>query len=222
MGFPLDGWLSAVDAVLAAACAWLVLGAAAMSAPASLRLARALYPAGALVGVALGATALASLAGAESTRVLPLGLPGLPFHARLDALSAFFVLLLASVAAGVSAYTAGYLRHGAETVPGVQCLCYHVFLASMALVLVADDAYFFMVAWETMALASFFLVTSDHRHAEIRRAGYLYLLIAHLGAISILLCFGALQAGTGDYTFDAMRALQQPAGCCSARIASKL
>src|ERR1051326_9214293 len=85
----------------------------------------------------------------------------------------------------------------AETAPGVQCLCYHVFLASMALVLVADDAYFFMVAWETMALASFFLVTSDHRHAEIRRAGYLYLLIAHLGAISILLCFGALQAGTG-------------------------
>jgi len=41
-----------------------------------------------------------------------------------------------------------------------------------------------------MALSSFFLVTSDHRHAEIRRAGYLYLLIAHLGAISILLCFG--------------------------------
>src|SRR2546422_11316421 len=50
------------------------------------------------------------------------------------------------------------------------------------------------------------------RHAEIRRAGYLYLLIAHLGAISILLCFGALQAGTGDYTFDAMRRIEQPAG----------
>ena len=222
MGFPLGGWLSAVDAVLAAACAWLVLGAAAVSAPASLRLSRALYPAGALVGLALGATALASLAGTESTRVLPLGLPGLPFHARLDALSAFFLLLLASVAAGVSVYTTGYLRHGTQTAPGVQCLCYHVFLASMALVLVADDAYFFMVAWETMALASFFLVTSDHRHAEIRRAGYLYLLIAHLGAISILLCFGALQAGTGDYRFDAMRALQQPAGWGSVAFALAL
>jgi formate hydrogenlyase subunit 3/multisubunit Na+/H+ antiporter MnhD subunit len=82
----------------------------------------------------------------------------------------------------------------------------------MALVLVADDAYFFMVAWETMALSSFFLVTSDHRHAEIRRAGYLYILIAHLGAISILLCFGALQSGTGNYTFEGMRTLQLPAG----------
>jgi formate hydrogenlyase subunit 3/multisubunit Na+/H+ antiporter MnhD subunit len=223
MGFPLGGWLSGVDAVLAAACAWLALGAAAMAAPASLRLsARVLYPVGALVGLALGATALASLSGGESTRVLPLGLPGLPFHARLDALSAFFLLLLAAVAAGVSVYTAGYVRHGTGAAPGLQCLFHHLFLASMALVLVADDAYFFMVAWETMALSSFFLVTSDHRHAEIRRAGYLYLLIAHLGAISILLCFGALQAGTGDYSFDAMRALQQPAGWSSVAFALAL
>jgi hydrogenase-4 component B len=223
MGFPLGGWPSGVDAVLAAACAWIALGAAAMAAPGSLRLsARVLYPAGALVGLALGATALASVGGAESTRVLPLGLPGLPFHARLDALSAFFLLLLAAVAAAVSVYTAGYLRHGTGTAPGLQCLCHHLFLASMALVLIADDAYFFMVAWESMALSSFFLVTSDHRHAEIRRAGYLYLLIAHLGAISILLCFGALQGGTGDYSFDAMRALQQPAGWGSVAFALAL
>jgi formate hydrogenlyase subunit 3/multisubunit Na+/H+ antiporter MnhD subunit len=222
MGFPL-GLASGVDAVLAAACAWIALGAAGMAAPGNLRLsARVLYPAGALVGVALGAAALASVGDAESTRVLPLGLPGLPFHARLDALSAFFLLLLAAVAAGVSVYTAGYLRHSPGAAPGVQCLCHHVFLASMALVLVADDAYFFMVAWETMALSSFFLVTSDHRHAEIRRAGYLYLLIAHLGAISLLLCFGALQAGTGDYSFDAMRALQPSAGWGSVAFALAL
>jgi len=63
-----------------------------------------------------------------------------------------------------------------------------------------------------MALSSFFLVTSDHRHAEIRRAGYCISSLRTLGAISILLCFGALQAGTGDYTFDAMRRTEQPAG----------
>ena len=97
---------------------------------------------------------------------------------------------------------------GEGALPGVQCLWYHLFLASMALVLVADDAYGFMVAWESMAVSSFFLVTSDHRQAEIRRAGYLYLLIAHVGAIAILLCFGVLQGGTHDYTFGAMRAVQ--------------
>ena len=205
-----------LDAALAAALAWIALGLAAVAAPHSLRLAtRFAYPAGALVGLALAAVALGALGEAPSARVLPLGLPELPFHARLDALSAFFLLLLGAVAAPVSLFFAGYARAGETTPPGLQCLCYHVFLASMALVLLADDAYFFMVAWETMALSSFFLVTSDHRHAEIRRAGFLYLLIAHIGAISILLCFGALQAGTGDYRFEGIRNVQQPAGWAS-------
>ena len=76
----------------------------------------------------------------------------------------------------------------------------------MALVLLADDAYLFMVAWETMAISSYFLVTTDHKIPEIRSAGFLYLLIAHVGAIAILLCFGVMQGGHGDYTFAAMRA----------------
>jgi formate hydrogenlyase subunit 3/multisubunit Na+/H+ antiporter MnhD subunit len=65
-----------------------------------------------------------------------------------------------------------------------------------------------MVAWETMALSSFFLVTAEHRHAEIRRAGYLYLLLAHIGAMAILLSFGVMAGSAGDYTFDAMRAFR--------------
>jgi formate hydrogenlyase subunit 3/multisubunit Na+/H+ antiporter MnhD subunit len=84
-------------------------------------------------------------------------------------------------------------------------LQYHVFLASMAMVMLADDAYLFMVAWETMALSSYFLVTSQHRIPEIRRAGFLYLLMAHVGAICILLSFGVLQGGSWQFTFDAMR-----------------
>jgi hydrogenase-4 component B len=199
--------MSPLDLSLLAAGVWIAIGCAGLALPS-----RLLYPAGAVVGLALGAIALSALFGQTSARVLPLGLPDLPFHARLDALSAFFLLLLGGVAAGVSVFACGYLRASQGSPPGLVCLCYHVFLASMALVLVADDAYFFMVAWETMALSSFFLVTSDHRHAEIRRAGYLYILIAHVGAISILLCFGALQAGTGDYSFEGMRALQLPAG----------
>jgi formate hydrogenlyase subunit 3/multisubunit Na+/H+ antiporter MnhD subunit len=213
---PAGSTLAAIDAVLGCAAAWIAIGLAAVVAPRSLRLTRALYPAGALVGLALSAIALADLSQAPGTRVLPLGLPDLPFHARVDALSAFFLLLLGAVAAGVSMYAGGYARGGETTAPGLQCLCFHVFLASMALVLVADDAYFFMVAWETMALSSFFLVTSEHRDAAIRRAGFLYLVIAHVGALAILLCFGVLQAGTGDYRFETMRLLQHPAGWASA------
>jgi len=168
--------------------------------------ARVLFPLGALLGLALAVLAALALFAAPQTAVLPIGLPDLPFHFRLDGLSAFFLMVIAAAAAGVSAFAAGYFRKGEGAPPGLLCLQYHVFLAAMALVVLADDAYCFMVMWETMALSSFFLVTTNHRVAEIRRAGYLYLLIAHVGAIAILLCFGVLQANTGDYGFDNMRA----------------
>jgi formate hydrogenlyase subunit 3/multisubunit Na+/H+ antiporter MnhD subunit len=137
--------------------------------------------------------------------VLPLGLPDLPFHIRLDALSSFFLLLLGLAGTGISTFAAGYFRSGEGTAPALLCLHYHVFLAAMAMVILADDAYLFMVAWETMALSSYFLVTSHHRIPEIRSAGFLYLVMAHVGATCILLTFGVLQGGSWQFTFDAMR-----------------
>ncbi|HEX6138444.1 MAG TPA: hydrogenase 4 subunit B [Casimicrobiaceae bacterium] len=196
---------SPLTAIALAIAAWLAIGALGLVRPRLLRVVRVLFPIGAAIGVALVAIALAALARAPEAAVLPLGLPDLPFHLRVDALSAFFLVLLGSATAAISLFSAGYFRAGEGTAPGLICFQYHTFVAAMALVLVADDAYLFMVAWETMALASFFLVTTDHRIPEIRRAGFLYLLIAHVGAIAILLCFGALQGGRGDYTFDAMR-----------------
>ena len=203
---------SALDLVATAIVLWLAVGAAGLLRPKALRyVSYGLFPAGAAIGLALSVVALAAIDGPPRTLSLPLGLPDLPFHLRLDALSAFFLVILGAVSAAVSIYSAGYFRSSEGTPPGLICFQYHVFLAAMALVLVADDAYLFMVAWESMALASYFLVTTEHRIPEIRRAGFLYLLIAHVGAIAILLCFGVLQGGTGDYTFDGMRA-QQLAG----------
>jgi len=199
-------WL-AIDWMLAAIAGWIALGAAGVLRPHNLFIvARVLFPLGAALALLVAATACLALFGSVETAVLPLGLPGLPFHLRLDALSAFFLLLLGSASAGISVFAAGYFRKGEGTPPGVLCLLYHLFLAGMAMVLLADDAYVFMVMWELMALASFFLVTANHTIPAIRRAGYLYLLIAHIGALAILLAFGVLQANTGDYTFDNMRA----------------
>jgi formate hydrogenlyase subunit 3/multisubunit Na+/H+ antiporter MnhD subunit len=196
-----------LDAVLAVVLGWLVVGAIGVVALRRFRLvSRVLFPLGGALGAALACIALAAVLSGPEVAVLPIGLPSLPFHLRLDALAAFFLLVLGAASAGVSVFAAGYFRRGEGTPPGLLCLEYHVFLASMALVVLADDAYAFMVMWETMALSSFFLVTANHRIAEIRRAGYIYLLIAHIGAIGILMCFGVLQANTGDYTFANMRA----------------
>ncbi len=192
--------------VIAAIAAWLVIGALGLLRPRRLAfVSRVLFPAGSAVALALAIVALLAMSSSAQTMVLPLGLPDLPFHLRLDSLAAFFLLLLGAAATAISFFSAGYFRSSEGTAPGLVCFQYHGFLAAMAMVLIADDAYAFMVAWESMALASFFLVTTEHRIPEIRRAGFLYLLIAHIGAIAILLCFGVLQGGSGDYTFTAMR-----------------
>src|SRR5256712_823309 len=192
---------------------WLVIAALGLVPARNAAFARRFaFPLGALAGLALAALGLQAVWLPAQSLTLPLGLPDLPFHLRVDPLAGFFLMLLGSVSAGISVYAAGYFRAEPSGRLALINLQYHVFLASMAFVLLADDAYLFMVAWETMALSSYFLVITDHQQPAIRSAGFLYLLIAHLGAIAILLCFGVLHGGRGDYTFDALRAAQlQPA-----------
>lgn len=198
----------ALRGVLLLICAWLLLGLMGWLRPHSIRfIARVLFPIGALVCLSVGVLAANFLATghAPESLILPVGLPDLPFHLRLDPLSAFFLLVLGLAGTGISTFAAGYFRSGEGTAPALLGLHYHVFLAAMAMVILADDAYLFMVAWETMALSSYFLVTSHHRIPEIRSAGFLYLIMAHIGAICILLSFGVLQGGSWQFTFDAMR-----------------
>ena len=197
---------SPADAAVTLSVAWIALGALGL---ASLRAPRAItdviFPAGALVALALAATGLWAIGAAASSAILPAGLPNLPFHVRVDALSGFFLLLLGGVSFGISLCCAGYFRRTGGRELGLLCLQYHVFLASMGFVLIADDAYLFMITWESMALSSYFLVTTEHHSEQNRKAGFIYLLVAHIGALGILLCLGILHGGHGDYTFDALR-----------------
>ena len=209
---------NALFSMLTLVCVWLALALMGWLRPRSIRfVARVLFPIGALVCLAVAVVAGIFLATGQvpETIVLPLGLPDLPFHTRLDPLSAFFLLVLGLAGTGISTFAAGYFRSGEGTAPALLGLHYHVFLAAMAMVILADDAYLFMVAWETMALSSYFLVTSHHRIPEIRSAGFLYLVMAHIGAICILLSFGVLQGGSWHFTFDVSGYYCLPA--CSAR-----
>ncbi|MFN3594338.1 MAG: hydrogenase 4 subunit B [Thiobacillaceae bacterium] len=192
---------------------WLALALAGLGLTRRARLVRGLLlPLGAAGSLAMAAVGTLALASPPMQFVLPIGLPDLPFHLRLDALSGFFLTLLGATTFGVTLYGVGYFRHMPAGQLALLATWYHLFLAGMALVLLADDAYTFMVAWELMALASYFLVTTDHKIPDIRRAGFLYLLIAHIGAVALLLAFGVLhgpEAGRmAAYGFDAMRQAQ--------------
>ncbi len=146
---------------------WIALGVAGLILQRTPQLINnVIFPLSALISLLLAATGLWALAAVPNIMVLPLGLPDLPFHLRLDPLSAFFLILLGGASLGVSLFSAGYFKSMAGDTLGLVCLEYHLFLVGMTLVLLADDAYMFMVAWETMALV--FLFPGHHRSQHSR------------------------------------------------------
>ncbi|HVT51922.1 MAG TPA: hydrogenase 4 subunit B [Dongiaceae bacterium] len=147
--------------------------------------------------------ALLADAPAAST-ILPLGLPWIGMHFRLDALSTFFQAVVNLGGAAASLYALGYGRH--EAAPHRVLPFYPVFLAAMNLVLMADDAFSFLLSWEAMSLASWALVMAHHRVPENARAGYVYILMASGGTTALLLAFGLLAGADGGYAFDTIRA----------------
>ncbi len=155
--------------------------------------------------VSLAASLVHLLAAAPpETVALPLGIPWLGSHFRLDALSAFFLIVVDLGAAGASLFALGYGKH--EIAPGRVLPFYPAFLAAMTLVVLADDAFSFLLSWEFMSLTSWALVVSHHRLPENVRAGYVYLIMASFGTLCLLLAFGLLAGPDGHYTFAQMRA----------------
>lgn len=152
----------------------------------------------------LGLSALLAEPGLDQSIVLPLGLPWLGAHFRLDALSAFFLVVINLGGAMASLYGLGYGAHESE--PKRVLPFFPAFLAGMNLVLLAGDAFTFLLSWEFMSLASWALVMAHHRVAENRSAGYLYLIMASVGTLSLLLAFGLLAGAAGAYGFAEMRA----------------
>ena len=143
---------------------------------------------------------------ATPTVRLPIGLPWLGAHFRLDALAAAFLVVVNLGGATASLYGLGYGRHEEEA--GRVLPFFPAFLGGMNLVVLADDAFTFLMAWEFMSLTSWALVMAHHRQPGNARAGYIYLLMASLGTLSLLLAFGLLAGPAGSYTFDAIRNTQ--------------
>ncbi len=135
---------------------------------------------------------------------LPIGLPWVGAHFRLDPLASFFLAVINLGGASASLFALGYGRH--ERSPGRVLPFYPAYLAGMNIVLLAEDAFSFLVAWEFMSLTSWALVVSHHREAENVRAGYVYLLMAGFGTLALLFAFGVLAGSGGNYDFDTIRA----------------
>lgn len=173
---------------------------------------------------------LARLAGADigGSLELPIGLPWLKARLVLDDLSAFFVMVVNIAGVSASVFGWGYDRahdgldhgggdHGGGGTPpsGPVLPLFPLFLAGMNLVLLADDAFMFLVSWEFMSVASWLLVLSTHRESETPRAARVYLVMAGFGTAALLLAFGLLSGSDGAYGFTAIRGAAHPSGAAS-------
>jgi len=133
-------------------------------------------------------------------------LPWLGAHFRIDALASFFLVVVNLGGSTASLYGLGYGRH--ESAPNRVLPFFPAFLAGMNLVVLADDAFSYLLCWEFMSLVSWALVMAHHREPGNARAGYVYLVMASFGTLALLLAFGMLAGPAGDYAFSAIRAAQ--------------
>lgn len=177
------------------------LAVALVRRPFAHRIVYAACLAASLAGFTAALTAL--LSNTASFVVLPLGLPWVGARFGVDALSAFFLAVVNLGGAAASLYGLGYGSH--EQAPHRVLPFYPAFLAGMNLVVLAADAFTFLLSWEFMSLASWALVLAHHREAGNRRAATVYLVMASFGTMALLLAFGLMAGAGGDYSFAAIR-----------------
>jgi hydrogenase-4 component B len=151
-------------------------------------------------------SALSALTGAGRGAVCQVELPSLiayiPLTLRLDALGAFFVLVVSLLGVAVSLYSLGYAREleGRKSVAALGAF-YNVMLAAITLVFAAGNAFLFLIAWEVMALTAFLLVSFEYEKPETRDAGVLFFVMSHIGTGCLILGFLLLFQACGSYSF---------------------
>jgi hydrogenase-4 component B len=160
-------------------------------------------------GILLGITGL--VAQEPWTASVQSAIPFLSFAVRLDPLASFFVLTISLAGLAASIYAIGYVTefYGRASIAALGVL-FNGFLLSMTLVVIADNGFFFLIAWELMSLLSYFLVVTEHKKAEVRYAGLFYLIMTHVGTAFIILAFLIFFQAGGSFSFEAFRHPEQP------------
>jgi hydrogenase-4 component B len=164
---------------------------------------------GGVLGVASALLALAGQTGSDMRFELWSSLiPYVSLSVRLDPLGAYFVLILSLLALALSVFSFGYVRgfYGRKNI-GVLASFYNTLLLATTLVFTSSNAFFFLIAWEIMALTAYCLVSYEHEKTETRKAGVLYFIMSHIGTGCLILGFLLLFQVSGDYGFESFRAL---------------
>jgi hydrogenase-4 component B len=158
---------------------------------------------GIAAGCCLGALdALSHLTHGGTAQASVVYLSSLSLDFKMDGLAAFFLLAIFAVSLLAAIYSFHYMNDARQSLrTAANYFFFSLLVVSMALVVTAANMIAFMMAWEIMSLSSFFLVMHDHQTPENRKAGYLYFVFSHVGAMFIMAAFGIIYSQTGSFGF---------------------
>lgn len=162
------------------------------------------YTCSALAALSGGILALNLLiTGKTLTMVLPRVVPFTELTLRVDSLTAFFIFVISIVTLAVSIYSIGYGREyfGKNNIGYLGCM-FNFFIITMLVVVAANNILLFLFAWEMMSLVSFLLVMFEHKYAQVRSAGFVYVVMTHIGTLFLVLGFLLLYKQAGSFEFD--------------------
>ncbi len=161
-------------------------------------------PIASVIGSALAAIASVTVlvSGQNLDLLLSWQFPLGSFHIGFDPLTAIFMLPVSIISALAAIFGQKYLQSENNNARAAHSWClYNIFIASMLLVLVARNGFLFLLAWEMMSMASFFLVLYDHEKPEVGRAGWIYFIAAHIGVAFLLVMFLLMDpSGTMEFS----------------------
>lgn len=130
----------------------------------------------------------------------PVVLAGQRPHLVLDAVSAWFLALLALLGGAGAVYSRTYWADAAHPVSAPAGRAWwNALLLCMALVLLCANGLHFLIAWELFAVCAFFLITLQRSRVEVRKAGWLYLGASHAGTLCLFAFFAGVAAETGSW-----------------------
>ena len=161
----------------------------------------------AIASLIIAITALAVLRTGTSVQgVLFLhGASGFSIGYSVDALSAWFLLVLSTLGAPIALFSIGYARHPPLHQRSVFLgIAFNVLLAAVELVFTTDDVIGFLFAWELMTLATAALVVTEHEVRSTRRAAYLYLVMSHVATGALIAAFFTLVSLSGSLSFSSL------------------
>jgi hydrogenase-4 component B len=123
----------------------------------------------------------------------------------LDLLSAWFLLPILIVGAAAAMYGIAYLapdRAKRATAAAHGLLA--ILLVALAGVVTSQAIVPFLISWEVMAVSAFLLVIYESEHADVRRAGLIYIVLTHASMIALLAMFAGWARGAADLTFESL------------------